>query len=53
MSSVHIVMSVYNGYKNVEEVFATKEDAMAFMEKMASDWHYENHTLYVCEYNVW
>lgn len=53
MNSVYIVVSVYNGYKNIEEVFASREDALAFMEKTANDWHYEKHELYVCKYNVW
>lgn len=52
MSKVFIVMSELNGYKNVEAVYADKDNAYAHRNELANDWHYDRHELYVVEYHV-
>lgn len=52
MSRVYIVMSELNGYKNVESVYANEDNAWAYRNELANDWHYDRHDLYVVEYYV-
>lgn len=53
MNSVYIVISILNGYKNVEAVFKNEADAIAYKAGMEYDtFHYGKHEVYVCKYNV-
>ena len=52
MKSVFIVVSILNGYKNIESVFENRQDAIDCMDLMTDDWHYEFHELAVCEYEL-
>ena len=50
---VYVVVSILNGYKNIEGLFACENDARKFKAEKESDWHYENHAFCVCPYMLW
>lgn len=53
MNTVFIIISILNGYKNVEGVFAEKQDAEKFADDMRNNPKYCEHEIYNCEYKVW
>lgn len=50
MKDVYVVVSILNGYKNIEGVFERNEDAENFVTQMKGKWGYEKHEFYVCKY---
>ena len=52
METVFIVISVLNGYKNIEMVFGNKEVAEGYVKLQKEDPRFSRHEFYVCEYNV-
>ena len=53
MERVCLVISIYNGYKQIHDVFSTEEKAMEFIKQMKSDYfHYNEHEFYIMNWNV-
>lgn len=52
MDSVFVTITILNGYKNIDGVFAKREDAENRKEEMESSHHFKRHEIYVCEYIV-
>lgn len=52
MNSVFIVVTILNGYKNIANVFTSKQDAENHAEHLRNSWAYGKHEIYVCEYGV-
>lgn len=50
--NVYLVISILNGYKQVEGVYWSREDANEAAERLLGDWHYKYHNAYVCEYEL-
>lgn len=50
MNVAFIVISILNGYKNIEMVFSNKESAEKFKEEMKAQRVYSRHEFYVLEY---
>ena len=53
MERVYIVISVYNGYKQIHDVFGSQEKAMEYIKQMKEDYfHFGEHEFYVMNWNV-
>lgn len=52
MKSVFITITILNDYKNIDMVFANREDAENRKKELSEDYRFCLHEIYVCEYNV-
>lgn len=50
MENVFVVISILNGYKNVEGVYTDKNKAEEFTKRRKADWHFEKHDFRVVYY---
>lgn len=53
MENVYVVISILNGYKNVEGVYKEREKAEAFANRRKADWHFERHDFRVVTYPLY
>ena len=51
-NTVYAVISVLNGYKNVEDIYAGKDDAYRRMRELSESSKYESHEIWVCSYEL-
>lgn len=49
MRCVYVLMSEINGYKNIHNVYKTRENAMKAKYDLESKWNFERHYFYVFE----
>jgi hypothetical protein len=52
MWSVFVIVSVLNGYKNIENIYHRRANAEVQLEEMRKDSRYDRHELYICEYRL-
>lgn len=53
MERVYIVISIYNGYKQIHDVFGTKEKSMDYIRQMKEDYfHYSDHEFYIMDWKI-
>lgn len=50
METVYAVISELNGYKRLENIYRNRQDAEEFKSAMKSDYRYDMHDIYICEY---
>lgn len=50
METCYVVISILNGYKNVEGVYTDKNKAEEFAKRRKADWHFEEHDFRIMSY---
>lgn len=53
MQDVYVVISILNGYKNVEGVYKDRKQAEEFAKRRKADWHFEEHDFRVITYPLY
>lgn len=52
MWSVFVIVSILNGYKNIENMYYRKRNAEVELEEMRKNPKFDRHELYICEYKL-
>ena len=50
MKEVFVVISILNGYKNIEGVYEDRKRAEEFAARRKADWHFEKHDFRIVSY---
>lgn len=51
-NSVFVLVSVLNGYKNIEGVYSNKALAETAHDELKGNYKFDRHELYICEYKL-